>query len=79
MIQITHRTDEIVHASRVVVLQSGRVAWDGSCSGFWNGPCVSFDFEEPPELALCRELKARGLVPRGAKPRVDELLKSLWQ
>ena len=78
MIQITHRMDEIVFASRVVVLESGRVAWDGRASDFWDGPYFSFDFEEPPELELYRELKTRGLVPAGTRPRVEELLESLW-
>jgi energy-coupling factor transport system ATP-binding protein len=78
MIQITHRMDEVVFASRVVVLEAGRVAWDGRASDFWDGPYCSFDFEEPPELELYRELKARGLVSDGTRPRVDELLESLW-
>jgi energy-coupling factor transport system ATP-binding protein len=78
IIQITHKMDEIVHASRVVVLESGRVAWDGEVSGFWDGPYLSFDFEEPPELALYRELRDRGFVPAGTRPKVDDLLESLW-
>jgi energy-coupling factor transport system ATP-binding protein len=77
MIQITHRMDEIVFASRAVVLESGRVAWDGKTSDFWDGPYAAFDFEEPPEFALYRELSARGFVPAGTRPRVDDLLESL--
>jgi energy-coupling factor transport system ATP-binding protein len=78
MIQITHRMDETVFASRVVVLSSGCVAWDGIAADFWDGAYLYFDFEEPPELALYRELRSRGLVPPGTRPRVDDLLESLW-
>jgi energy-coupling factor transport system ATP-binding protein len=79
IIQITHRMDEAVFASRVVVLKSGRVAWDGRSSDFFEGTYLSFGFEEPPEFTLYRELRMRGLVPPETRPRVDELLESLWR
>lgn len=77
MIQITHRMEDVAFASRVVVMRSGRVAWDGGRADFWEGAYLNFGLAEPPELALYRELRSRGLLPAGTRPDVDEMLEAL--
>jgi energy-coupling factor transport system ATP-binding protein len=77
MIQITHRMDDVAYTPRIVVLDSGHVAWDGGQSEFWEIGYSSYGFDEPPELALYRELRSRNLVPSGTRPRVDDILEAL--
>ena len=77
IIQITHRMEEIVHASRVIVLKSGKVTWGGSPGLFWEGKCAEFGFDAPQELELLRSLRAGGFVPAGTRPLVNDLLEAL--
>jgi energy-coupling factor transport system ATP-binding protein len=77
VVQITHRMDDVAYASRFVVLESGKVAWDGNQERFWDGEYRKWGFDEPQELALYRELRSRGLVPPGTKPQVDDMLEAL--
>jgi hypothetical protein len=69
--------EEAVFSGRIVVIASGRVAWDGAPSVFFDGEYQNWGFEEPPELAIYRELRSRGLVPSGTKPRVEDMLEAL--
>ncbi|MDR1916377.1 MAG: ATP-binding cassette domain-containing protein [Synergistaceae bacterium] len=77
IVQITHRMEEAVQAGRIVVMASGRVVWDGLPTEFFDGEYLRWSFEEPPEIALYRELLTRSLVPPGTRPRVEELLSAL--
>jgi energy-coupling factor transport system ATP-binding protein len=77
MVQITHRMEDVAFATRVVVLNSGRVVWDGGHDGFWGGAYRDFGFDEPPELAVYRELLERGFIPAGTRPRVEDMLEAL--
>jgi energy-coupling factor transport system ATP-binding protein len=77
IIQITHRMEEVVHASRVVIMEAGKVAWDGSPDSFWEEKCAEFGFDTPQELELLRSLRAGGFVPAGTKPVVNDLLEAL--
>jgi energy-coupling factor transport system ATP-binding protein len=77
IVQITHRMEEAIESDRVVVIDAGRVAWDGSPVEFFDGEYRKWDFEEPPEVALCRELSSRGLLPRGTLPDVRSMLGAL--
>jgi energy-coupling factor transporter ATP-binding protein EcfA2 len=77
IIQITHRMEEVVHASRVVVVESGKVAWDGSPYLFWEEKCAEFGFDIPQELELLRSLRAGGFVPDGTRPVVNDFLEAL--
>jgi energy-coupling factor transport system ATP-binding protein len=77
IIQITHRMEEVVYASRVVVMQAGKVAWDGPLDFFWEEKRADFGFDVPQELELLRSLRTGGFVPAGTKPTVDDLLEAL--
>jgi energy-coupling factor transport system ATP-binding protein len=77
ILQITHRMDDIAFAGRVVVLSSGRVVWDGSGESFREGEYRKWEFDEPDELALYRELSSRGFVPKATRPRVDDMSEAL--
>ncbi|MDR1581081.1 MAG: ATP-binding cassette domain-containing protein [Synergistaceae bacterium] len=77
IIQITHRMEEVVHASRIVVMASGKIAWDGSPAMFWEEKCAEFGFDIPQELELLRLLRAGDFVPAGTRPAVNDLLEAL--
>ena len=77
MIQITHRMEDIAFAARIVVLAKGKVAWDGEREKFWEGEYSRFGLAEPPELAIYRELRSRGLLSPGTAPGVDDMLEAL--
>ena len=77
MIQITHRMEDVAFASRIVVLEGGRVVWDEAREKFWEREYGRFGFAEPQELAIYRELRSRGLVEAGTTPRVDDMLEAL--
>ncbi|MDR0763988.1 MAG: ATP-binding cassette domain-containing protein [Synergistaceae bacterium] len=77
VIQITHRMEEVVHASRIVVMEKGKIAWDGSPYIFWEEKRAAFGFDIPPELELLRSLRAGGFVPAGTRPAVNDLLEAL--
>jgi energy-coupling factor transport system ATP-binding protein len=77
MVQITHRMEDVMFASRIVVLESGRVVWDGDRSLFWDGEYLERGFGEPPELAIFRELRSRNLIPAGTRPQIEDMLEAL--
>jgi energy-coupling factor transport system ATP-binding protein len=77
ILQITHRMEEAVMAGRIVVMESGRVVWDGLPADFFDAEHGRWSFEEPPEVTLHHELLTRGLIPPGTKPRVEDLLEAL--
>ena len=77
MIQITHRMEDVAFASRIVVLDEGKVAWDGEPEKFWDGEYNRFGLAEPQELALYRELRSRGLIKAGTVPKVSDILEAL--
>ena len=77
IVQITHLMRDITYVDRVVVLKSGRVAWDGPAEFFRDGEYVRWGFEEPGELALYHELSSRGFVPPGRRAQASDLLASL--
>jgi energy-coupling factor transport system ATP-binding protein len=77
IIQITHRMEEVVPASRIVVMEAGKIAWDGLPDMFWEEKCAEFGFDIPQELELLRSLRTGGFVPAGTKPAVNDLLEAL--
>ncbi|MDR1514624.1 MAG: ATP-binding cassette domain-containing protein [Synergistaceae bacterium] len=77
IVQITHRMEEAIQSDRVVVIDSGRAVWDGSPGDFFDGEYEKWSFEEPPGIALYRELLARGLLPGGTLPDADSMLDAL--
>jgi energy-coupling factor transport system ATP-binding protein len=77
MIQITHIMEDTAYASRIAVMESGRIVWDGSPSDFWGGEYLRRGFDEPGELALYRELRSRGLILPDTRPVVEDILEAL--
>jgi energy-coupling factor transport system ATP-binding protein len=77
LLQITHRMDEAVRARRVVVMERGCVVWDGTSADFFGGERMRWNFAEPQELTLHRELLVRGFIGPGTTPTVDAMLDSL--
>lgn len=77
ILQITHRMEEAVEADRVLVLQKGYLEWDGVPKDFFDETYLRWHFEEPPEIALYRALRKKGLLPASTPPQVDAMLASL--
>ena len=77
IIQITHRMEEAIAASRIVVIDKGKVAWDGLPVDFFPGEYARWNFEIPPEVALYRELASHGFIAGGILPTVEKMLESL--
>ncbi|MDR1020061.1 MAG: ATP-binding cassette domain-containing protein [Synergistaceae bacterium] len=77
IVQITHRMEEAIQSDRVVVIDSGRSVWDGTPGDFFGGAYVRWNFEEPPDVSLYRELLSRGLLPDGTLPDVGAMLDAL--
>ena len=77
IVQITHRMEEVVYASRVVVMEAGKIVWDSPPDVFWEGKCAEFGFDTPQELDLLRSLRAGDFVPAGTRPLVSDLLDAL--
>ena len=75
--QITHRMEEAIQSDRVVVIDSGQAVWDGPPRDFFGGAYVRWNFEEPPDVTLYRELRTRGLLPPGTLPDVGSMLDAL--
>lgn len=77
IVQITHRMEEAVKADRVAVVEGGRVVWRGEPKRFFEKEYLRWNFEEPAEVALCRELVSREFLPSGTLPDVEIMLRSL--
>ena len=77
IVQITHRMEEALASDRIVVIDRGRVVWDGLPSAFFAGEYLAWNFDEPPEFELNRILSAKGLIPANTLPTVDAMLSAL--
>ncbi|MDR3321508.1 MAG: ATP-binding cassette domain-containing protein, partial [Synergistaceae bacterium] len=77
IVQITHRMEETTDSDRVVVIDAGRVAWDGSPNAFFDGEYMRWSFEEPPVVSLRRELLARGFLQENVPPDAERMLRAL--
>jgi ABC-type cobalt transport system, ATPase component len=77
ILQITHRMEEAVEADRVLVMERGAIVWEGASASFFQGAYEEWGFDEPPELRLYRELRARGRIAADTLPTVDDMLEAL--
>lgn len=77
IVQITHRMEEAVQAGRIAVMEAGNLVWDGTPTDFFRGEYLRWNFEEPPEIALYRELRAHALLVRECLPDIDAMLDNL--
>ncbi len=80
VVHATHHADELPAADRVVLLSSGSIAFDGTPEGFFapGGPAGESGMEEPPLLALARELADMGFRVARRPMSAEEVLESLW-
>lgn len=79
LVQITHRLDEILDATRAVVLDKGRIAWEGSLPALFDlqGRFGDWGLETPPLVKFARKLQERGLLAAECLPSVKGLLEHL--
>ncbi len=79
LVQITHRLDEILDATRVVVLKQGAIEWEGDLPEFFEQVphFPEWGLEVPPLVRLTGLLKKREILPASCLPSVKELLENL--
>ncbi len=79
LVQITHRLDEILDATRALVLDKGHIAWEGSLPALFDeeGRFGEWGLETPPLVRFARRLKERGLLANDCLPSVKGLLEHL--
>jgi energy-coupling factor transport system ATP-binding protein len=68
VVNITHRLEEIWDSGRILVMEKGRLFWEGTPEEFLGAPRESWDLEDTPMMELVSELQARGLIPKGILP-----------
>ncbi|HOV28792.1 MAG TPA: energy-coupling factor transporter ATPase [Synergistales bacterium] len=79
LVQITHRLEEILDATRVVVLRKGQIEWEGELPELFErvDRFPEWGLEIPPLVRLTGSLKKRKLLPESCLPSVKELLENL--
>lgn len=90
IIWVTHQMEEVCYAGRVILLDQGRVVFDGTSELFFYGeghpnlssPCEQYGFEPPEVVQVVRalhklghELPSRPLFPR----QLSQAVRSLCQ
>lgn len=88
IVWVTHRMEELCFVQRVLLLDQGRIAFDGTCEQFFYGkglsdepsPCERFGFEPPYAVQVARalhrlghELPVRPLFPQQLSQAVVSL------
>lgn len=77
LIQITHRLEEILSVSRVIVMETGKIAWDGTPERFFTENREGADFEMPSCLTLRNLLAEKKLIPEDTFPDISSMLGAL--
>lgn len=80
LVHVTHRPEEFLLADRLVLLERGRVAFDGPPFLFLSRPDLRarIGAREPEPLLMARRLHERGWVVPENPRDIDELLEGLW-
>ncbi len=80
LLHVTHRPDEFLLADRLLLLEGGRVTFDGPPALFLSRPELlsRITAREPEVLALSRELRRKGWGLPEYPRNVDEILEGLW-
>lgn len=82
LVQITHHLDEVIRADRIILMQNGKISWQGSPSDFFKNKCASSGFVAPTQIQLKDQLVALGYVPQNTIPQsvplADALCRSLF-
>jgi energy-coupling factor transport system ATP-binding protein len=79
LVQITHRLEEILDATRAVVLKKGQIEWEGELPQLFEKAerFQEWGLEIPPLVRLTGLLKQRKILPASCLPSVRELLENL--
>jgi energy-coupling factor transport system ATP-binding protein len=79
LVSITHRMEEVLYCDRCVVLEMGKLAWEGlPLDLFRKGKkLVDWGLDVPPLVVLWRELVDRKLVGEDVRPVPEEMVSAL--
>ncbi len=80
IVQVTHRLDEILAADRVVVLDVGKISWQGTVAEFLEKSETelrTMNFAKPPIAVLRDALIERKIIPAATKAEICEIKKIL--
>ncbi len=79
LVQVTHRLEEIVDADRVLVLDRGRLAWDGAPARLFNEPAIDsrWGLDVPPLVKLRDKLLSAGLIAGETPPSPEGIGEAL--
>ncbi|MGQ9474539.1 MAG: Gx transporter family protein [Actinomycetota bacterium] len=80
LVHVTHRPEEFLLADRLVLLERGRLVFDGPPCLFLAQPELRnrIGVREPELLALARELRDRGWALPAFPRETEDLLEGLW-
>ena len=80
VIHITHRLEEIIEATRAVIMDKGKILWQGEpVDLFEDSRLASWGLELPPLAGLWQELKSEGLIRGEYPPDIESMVNSLCQ
>lgn len=80
IIHITHRLEEVLTATRAVVMEKGKIQWQGKPSElFESSRLSSWGLEIPPLAELWQKLKDEELIKGEYPPHVESMVNDLCQ
>jgi energy-coupling factor transport system ATP-binding protein len=76
----SHRAEELMLADRVVLMEAGRIVFDGDAEDFFSRPEMAraHGLRPPALFELARELEHRGFSMPGKPLHAKEVADSLW-
>lgn len=79
LVQITHRTEEILDCDRVLILGGGCLVWNGTPIELFLEPDRLFEWglDVPDVVLFWHKLRVRGLIERTVPPSPLEVVESL--
>ncbi len=79
IVLVTHRLEEIIDADRVLVLNGGRIAWEGTPIDLFRQKDLNsrWGLEVPPILRLKEKLVTAGIISATTLPKAVEIAKAI--
>jgi len=68
VVNITHRLEEIWDSERILVLEKGRIVWEGTPLEFLRTPRKTWDLQDTPMMELVAELESAGVLREEVLP-----------
>jgi energy-coupling factor transport system ATP-binding protein len=80
IVHASHRAEELILADRVVLIEAGRIVFDGEAEGFFSHPemALAHGLRPPALFELARELERRGFAIPAKALNAKEVADSLW-